>query len=307
MNPFTRQYTMQPPTKQATASRLMGRPGAVTGVATEVKKSTAPEAFFRKANFARTTLAQNSYVLGTNGGMSGFAGFFGFAGAERQVVPGISFKEDWTFADFVGDANWLKAINSNCGLDERYHGSLTYSPPSASTLTVAAGKWANLKALEADQPAVGSFIARVEAELRSAIAQADALVSTQHDSLCGKRTTSVETARIGYFNKIRSLLSEITAFTPQVVVQADGSTGGSATAKGAVTTSMSAADLMALQNATKRADEAAAKLQQDAVNKAAGGSGASSGGSPFSNPLVLGGVAVVGLGALYFVMKRKKG
>lgn len=223
------QFQMKPPSKDGLAQRLMGEKSRTTGVALPVRTSKAPVSFYDRVDIpASKPFIPSTYSLGAQGGLSGL----GMLGDGTELLPGISFGEGWTYNDFMGDANWVAAIARKCGLDERYSGGLNYQPPPPGLLSNAAMNWQKLIAIDGIDPAATNFKASVSAEMLGLIKQADSLVRTGHDALCGKRTNAVESQRIALFNQLKGKLAAIANYKVPDVASVTGGSGGTSTGGG---------------------------------------------------------------------------
>lgn len=227
-----------------------------------------------------------------------FGGSFGFAGLGATPATGVGLElgmlgigkavHPWTMADFRGDANWLRAIGQKCGLDPRYEGGLSYTPPSASLLSEADAKWRKMSLLRDTVQSIDTFMTATDIEIKSAFKSANDLVETEQDALCGKRSNTVETQRIAAFNRVIGALQRIRAFVvPEYNPNAPpGSTPGSGSGQ--------ELDAMVAE-ARRRAAAAAAASSSAATGEAS---------SPLKPLLIFGGLAAVGVGI--FLMRRKK-
>lgn len=287
------QFQYAAPSKHTLAARLLTNPRSVSQPIAVTRRSLEP--VFSAPSSQAVLATPTPWALDNGNGLSGLRGFGALNGV--TVVRGLlSFSEDWTYSDFMGDANWLKAIASKCGLDPRYEGGLSYTPPSGALITQVNAKWTKLEEIRPVNEAVDTFMTGVESTVKAAATGADGLVRMGQDALCGKRTNEVESQRIAYFNTIKGALAQVMAFSPPAAGPA-GSGGGSTGSGGSGGQTLD--ELVAAARRQARAQQAA----QDAAQN----SGAATAAPP-SNPylmpmLVFGGLAVVGVGIT--LMRRK--
>jgi uncharacterized membrane protein YgcG len=103
-------FMMRPPMKGQLAQRLLGARDRTSGVAVTVRKSAAPEVFFRRALAARNTLTQpgmDPYPLGAHDGLSGL-GALGAMNAKYTLVLDVGFNEAWSNDDYFNAPEWMK-------------------------------------------------------------------------------------------------------------------------------------------------------------------------------------------------------
>lgn len=274
------QFAMFPPSKQALAQRLLAGGRSVTK-AVPVPVSAAPATWFNRNPGIHNVIAPAApWFMGNANGISGLGATTPVASAGLN----LNFGHQWTAADFMGDANWISAISRDCGLDPRYAGGLTYTPPSETLMSEANQKWLKLSALRDNVRAVDTFMTGIEAALASDIATANALVETEQDALCGKRSRTVEMKRIAAFNRIKDTLQKVREY-------AIPAAAGPGTAPG----TGAGAELDAQVAAQLRANRAASNT---------GAATAAPGMSPAAKAaLAFGGIALVGA-AVFYVRRR---
>jgi hypothetical protein len=103
-------FMMRPPMKGQLAQRLLGARDRTSGVAVTVRKSAAPEVFFRRALAARNTLTQpgmDPYPLGAHDGLSGL-GALGAMSSKYPLVLDVGFNEAWSNDDYFNAPEWMK-------------------------------------------------------------------------------------------------------------------------------------------------------------------------------------------------------
>lgn len=289
-------FVMNPPTREAVAGRLLspGQDRRVAGVAPPVALSRAPEEFFRRADFARSSVQGPAPRVA--GSFSGLGAFMGgpFAGFGNLVIKGLSFSESWGYADFMGQQPWLTNVQKQIGLDPNYGPAGSYSPPDASWLANVRTKWDQLQSVYGADSGITAFIDDVKVKIQSAIAQADELTKQPPDVFAGRRSAATEAQRIQAFNAIKAQLARIASVNIPTVATPGGGGGGSA--GGGI-------DLTTLREKLAAAQKAAG----------AGGAGPAPGtpaaqaDASSSTGLLIGGAAVLlAVGVGVYIWKRKK-
>jgi len=215
--PTLKRFQMFSQSPQQLAAQMLGR----RSVAPRPPSRAYEVQFSRPAHAQGVIAPSQAWYLGEGSGLGGLGALSGTA-----VIPGLlSFNEAWTHADFMGDANWVKAIANKCGLDERYSGGISYTAPSGALILQASTKWRQLTELRPTNPALDAFMVGVESAVGGAAQMADSLNNMGQDALCGKRTNEVERQRVAAFNAIKGELAKVVAYTPSVGASAGG--GGS--------------------------------------------------------------------------------
>lgn len=273
--PTLKRFQMFSQSPQQLAAQMLGR----QSVAPRAPSRAYEVQFSRPAHAQGVIAPSQSWYLGNGNGLGGLGALSGTA-----VIPGLlSFNEAWTYSDFMGDANWVKAIANKCGLDERYSGGISYTAPSGALILQASTKWRQLTELRSTNPALDAFMVGVESAVGGATQMADSLVNVGQDALCGKRTNEVERQRVAAFNTIKGELAKVVAYTPSVSAGA-GSGGGSS-------------DIDAMV--------AEARRRAQAQTQSSSSSAATSASNPYVLPgVIFGGLALVG-GFIYWKRKSK--
>lgn len=280
-------FQLHAPSTRLLASRLLTNPRSVSQPVV-LKQRSVFDLFAPSSSHAVLATAQ-PWVLGPSHGFAGLGATpatgvgleLGMLGVGTAVHP-------WTMADFRGDANWVAAIGRKCGLDPRYEGGLTYTPPSSSLLSEADAKWRKMSVLRDTVQSIDTFMTATDIEIKSAFKAANDLVETEQDALCGKRSNSVETQRIAAFNRVIAALQRIRAFVvPEYNPNAPpGSTPGSGSGQ--------ELDVMVAEQRRRAAAAAAASSSAAATGES----------SPMKPLLIFGGLAAVGVGLFLW---RKRG
>ena len=287
-------FVMNPPTREAVAGRLLspGQDRRVAGVAPPVNISTAPAEFFRRADFARSSIQSPTPRAAIGGALGGLGNFMGgpFAGFGNLVVKGLSFSEAWGYADFMGAQPWLTNVQKQIGLDPNFGPAGSYSPPDATWLANVRTKWDQLQSVYGADPGITNFIDDVKVKIQSAIAQADELTKQPVDVFAGRRSAATEAQRIQAFNAIKAQLTRIAS----VNIPSAATPGGSSAGGGGI-------DLTAL-----REKLALAQKQAGAGAGPAPGTPAAQAEASSSTALLIGGGALLAIGVGVYLWKRKK-
>lgn len=274
------QFVMQAPSRTDVAGRLLGRPGRVTGVSTDVHKSTAPEAFFLRAGMARTKVMNSrTYVLDNNSGMrgipggalNGLGGFMGFG--DSTYVAGVVFKNDDAYRDLTGGVTLRGSAGTWSALPTSLLSDLTAAMSAAATTS-------------AGQRAVDQLTQK----LKDAAAVID---DKQHFDLgWGGRSDARDLEYLAAMKNFKTTvydgidsLNAITATAAKVKAAQAAAAGNPTDASG-----NSILDYMPKAPVSNTKDV---------------GAPAASSGLPM--PLIVGGIALVGLGGLFLVLRKKKG
>lgn len=279
-------FQLHAPSTRLLASRLLTNPRSVSQPVV-LKQRSVFDLFAPSSSHAVLATAQ-PWVLGPSHGFAGLGATPATGvGLELGMLGVGTAVHAWTMADFRGDANWLRAIGQKCGLDPRYEGGLTYTPPSPSLLSEADAKWRKMSVLRDTVQSIDTFMTATDIEIKSAFKAANDLVEVEQDALCGKRSNSVETQRIAAFNRVIAALQRIRAFVvPEYNPNAPpGSTPGSGSGQ--------ELDVMVAEQ-RRRAAAAAASSSAAATGES----------SPMKPLLIFGGLAAVGVGLFLW---RKRG
>lgn len=291
-------FVMVPPTREAVAGRLLapGQDRRVAGVAPPVHISRAPSEFFRRADFARSSIQAPTPAPAIGGALGGLGSFMGgpFSGAfGNLVVTGLSFSESWGYADFMGQQPWLTNVQKQIGLDPNYGPAGSYSPPDASWLANVRTKWDQLRSVYGADAGITSFVDDVKTKLQSAIAQADELTRQPPDVFAGRRSAATEAQRIQAFNAIKAQLTRIASVNIPTVATPGSGTGG---ASPGIDLDALRKKLAAAQNTGSGATGPAPGSPLDLAQKES------------STGLLIGGaVGLTLLGLGVYIWKRKKG
>lgn len=203
------QFVMKAPSRNSVAQRLLGSPG--TGIAPPVPKSTAVKSFFAKANKSHGTLAQNSYNLGTNGGLNGF-GFFGALSGD-MLVQGVEFSHVWSMEDLTASTqrakNWLSEVSGGPRGMEFKPQDFGFKPIQPSLISAAQKGWNALnEAAGRNNPIAVRAVTDLQAQLVAAAAEVDATWDGVR-AFIASRSPELESRRTGALNRVKDTLQAI--------------------------------------------------------------------------------------------------
>lgn len=294
-------FVPRAPDARVLGARLLGDPRGVMQKV-PVSKPNVP-ALFRNSYAARSSISQPApYGLVTSNGhgLSGFAGFGNFAGfGAVPLFDEFEWDESWAAADFVGqNPTWVRQVNKQMdvlGIKDTNYPAVSYTPTDPSLVSQAGLKWGQIRAASSRDAATRAFANEVRGNIKAAIAQADQATKQQPVNLVfGRRTGPAEQMRVAAFESIQNEMERILAY--RIPAAGSANTGG-----GASPPLQSENQGSNYGGNTGGGSSMADRLAPLLNSQPMPGSPAP---SSSKLPYIIGGVALIGVGAFLFLRKK---
>lgn len=302
MNNLYSKFKIAPPAKPAMAQGLLR-----AGIKTPPVTKPAPLIFFEKAAKARGDINPMGpgYTLGAQGGaLAGFGAFRGLGGVPSGIAPEIEFVFDLDKQDFFGERpTWLQGVQRL---------KLTYSPASRGTANLAAQKLARLangppaaQALRDDLIAEGRRLTTLIYDVGEKTAWESPLLNARGEvDIFGKVIRDEpEKSRIGAMVQLKNWMGNIANMDIEGVMAVGP---GNTPAGGATGSQYGAGRGYVAPNPLWSSGGGGQAFAPGAGMPGAGTVSSSQGPGMGTMLAVVGGVAVLGIGAVWFFKKRKK-